>query len=157
MNMTPPNSASRPRCPSGLRSILKSEVDVKTFSCPVAAADPRCRRFRDPDRRCAAIFSRTSRIGTAAQSRPDYLKNSGIDQNLNHQLPLADHFRDESGADVALGQYFSKRPVVLALVYFKCGMLCPQVLHGAAAALKQTGFHPGHQYRRSRRLHRSDR
>ena len=94
----------------------------------------------------AQQYSADKPIGTAAQSRPDYLKNSGIDQNLNHQLPLADRFRDESGSDVALGQFFSKRPVVLALVYFKCGMLCPQVLHGAATALKQTGFHPGQQY-----------
>ena len=35
---------------------------------------------------------------------------------------------------------------MLALVYFKCKMLCPQVLRGMAASLKQTGFHPGHEY-----------
>jgi protein SCO1/2 len=35
---------------------------------------------------------------------------------------------------------------MMALVYFKCGMLCPQVLHGMAQSLKQTGFHAGHQY-----------
>lgn len=94
----------------------------------------------------AQQYSPEKPLGSAAQSRPDYLKNAGIDQNLNRQLPLSDHFRDESGADVALGNYFGKRPVVLALVYFKCGMLCPQVLHGAAASLKQTGFHPGHEF-----------
>jgi protein SCO1/2 len=94
----------------------------------------------------AQQYSPEKPLGSAAQSKPDYLKNAGIDQNLNRQLPLADHFRDETGADVTLGNYFGKRPVVLALVYFKCGMLCPQVLHGAAAALNQTGFHPGHEY-----------
>ena len=31
----------------------------------------------------------------------------------------------------------------MALVYFKCGMLCPQVLHGLAEVLPQTGFHAG--------------
>jgi protein SCO1/2 len=85
-------------------------------------------------------------LGASAQSTPAYLKNAGIDQNLNHALPLADHFRDESGNDVVLGSYFGRRPVVMALVYFKCGMLCPQVLHGMGAALKQTGLHPGHDY-----------
>jgi protein SCO1 len=85
-------------------------------------------------------------LGAAAQNKPAYLKNAGIDQNLNHPLPLADHFRDEAGNDTSLGAYFGKRPVVLALVYFKCKMLCPQVLRGMAGSLKQTGFHPGHEY-----------
>jgi protein SCO1/2 len=85
-------------------------------------------------------------LGAAAQNTPEYLKHAGIDQNLNQPLPLADHFRDEAGNDVALGSYFGKKPAVLALVYFKCRMLCPQVLRGMAASLKQTGFHPGHEY-----------
>lgn len=85
-------------------------------------------------------------LGASAQSTPSYLKNAGIDQNLNHALPLNDYFRDESGNDIALGNYFGQRPAVMALVYFKCGMLCPQVLHGMASALKQTGLLPGHDY-----------
>lgn len=85
-------------------------------------------------------------LGASAQSTPVYLKNAGIDQNLNHPLPLNDHFRDENDNDVTLGSYFGQRPTVIALVYFKCGMLCPQVLHGMASALKQTGLHLGHDY-----------
>ncbi len=85
-------------------------------------------------------------LGSAAQSTPDYLKHAGIDQNLNHPLPLADRFVDETGAQMPLGHYFGKRPTMLALVYFKCKMLCPQVLRGMAASLKQTGFHPGKEY-----------
>ncbi|HVW78690.1 MAG TPA: SCO family protein [Alloacidobacterium sp.] len=85
-------------------------------------------------------------LGASAQSTPAYLKNAGIDQNLNHSLPLSDHFQDENGNDVALGSYFGQKPVVMALVYYKCGMLCPQVLHGLGNALKQTGLHPGHEY-----------
>jgi protein SCO1 len=85
-------------------------------------------------------------LGSAAQNAPEYLKHAGIDQNLNHPLPLADHFRDEAGTDAPLGAYFGKRPAMLALVYFKCRMLCPQVLRGMAGSLKQTGFHPGHEY-----------
>jgi protein SCO1/2 len=85
-------------------------------------------------------------LGASAQVAPDYLKHAGIDQNLNHPLPLADRFADETGADMPLGHYFGKRPAMLALVYFKCRMLCPQVLRGMAASLKQTGFHPGHEY-----------
>jgi protein SCO1/2 len=80
----------------------------------------------------AQQYSADKPLGASAQSTPVYLKNAGIDQNLNHPLPLTDHFRDENGNDVALGNYFGHRPVVMALVYFKCGMLCPQVLHGMA-------------------------
>nr|WP_286676371.1 SCO family protein [Paracidobacterium acidisoli] len=61
-------------------------------------------------------------------------------------MPLSDHFRDESGADVTLGSFFSQRPVVMALMYYKCKMLCPEVLHGMATALPQTGFHPGREF-----------
>ncbi len=85
-------------------------------------------------------------LGSAAQKVPAYLKQAGIDQNLNHPLPLADHFRDEAGNDAPLGAYFGKRPAMLALVYYKCKMLCPQVLRGMAGSLKQTGFQPGKEY-----------
>jgi protein SCO1 len=85
-------------------------------------------------------------LGATAQNAPAYLKNAGIDQRLNSALPLNDHFFNETEQDVALGQYFGQRPVVMALVYFKCGMLCPQVLHGLAQVLPQTRFHLGHQY-----------
>lgn len=93
-----------------------------------------------------AQYSADKPLGSSAQQAPAYLKNAGIDQRLNSALPLSDHFRDESGKDVAFGQFFGQRPVVMALVYFKCGMLCPQVLHGLAAALPKTGFHAGHEY-----------
>jgi protein SCO1 len=94
----------------------------------------------------AQQYSAEKPLGATAQKTPDYLKNAGIDQRLNSALPLSDHFRNEAGQDVALGQYFGQHPVVMALVYFKCGMLCPRVLHGLAQVLPQTGFHPGHQY-----------
>jgi protein SCO1 len=95
---------------------------------------------------CLAQYSAEKPLGATAQSTPAYLKNSGIDQRLNSALPLQDHFRDESGQDVILGRYFNDRPVMMALVYFKCGMLCPQVLHGMAQSLRQTGFHAGKEY-----------
>lgn len=94
----------------------------------------------------SAQYSADKPLGASAQSTPSYLKNAGIDQNLNRPLPLTDHFHDESGNDVVLGSYFGHRPVMMALVYFKCGMLCPQVLHGMAAALKQTNLQLGSDY-----------
>ena len=91
-------------------------------------------------------YSADKPLGAAAQDKPAFLRDAGIDQNLNRSLPLHDHFVDEAGAPVELGRYFGERPVVLALVYNKCAMLCPQVLHGMGAALSQSGMHVGHEY-----------
>jgi protein SCO1/2 len=78
--------------------------------------------------------------------RPAPLKDVGIDQKLDSQLPLEDHFRDEAGRDVRLGDYFGKRPVVLALAYYDCPMLCTQILNGMTRALKTLTFEPGQEY-----------
>jgi protein SCO1/2 len=94
----------------------------------------------------AQQYSADKPLGTAAQSAPAYLKKAGIDQNLGKQLPLNDHFLDSSGTDVPLAAYFEHRPVVIALVYYKCKMLCPQVLSGLAKTLRQVGFTPGKDY-----------
>jgi len=85
-------------------------------------------------------------LGAAAQALPQYLKNAGLEQRLNQPLPLTDSFLDETGKTIVLGTYFRERPVVMALVYFKCGMLCPQVLHGMAVGLKASGFVAGKDF-----------
>jgi protein SCO1/2 len=71
-------------------------------------------------------------LSTAANApRPDDVL-AGIDvrQRLGEALPLDAVFTDESGARVELGDYFGDRPVVLALVYYECPMLCTLVLNG---------------------------
>lgn len=86
-------------------------------------------------------------VGTTAQQVPDWQKHAGIDQNLNTQLPLSAPFKDESGRDVRLGDEFGhNKPVMLALMYYNCQLLCPQVMHGMAEALRASGFHAGHEY-----------
>jgi len=85
-------------------------------------------------------------LGAAAPALPQYLKNAGLEQRLNQPLPLTASFVDETGKAVELGTYFHERPVALALVYFKCGMLCPQVLHGMTEGLKASGFVAGKDF-----------
>jgi protein SCO1/2 len=58
------------------------------------------------------------------------IQDVGIDQRLNAQVPLELEFRDEAGRRVRLGEYFDQQPVVLLLVYYRCPMLCNQVLNG---------------------------
>jgi protein SCO1/2 len=85
-------------------------------------------------------------MGNVQRGLPTYLQHAGISQNLNRELPLSAKFADASGNTVALGKYFHDKPVIMAEVYFSCGMLCPQVMHGAAEALKQTGLKAGKDY-----------
>ena len=69
------------------------------------------------------------------------------EQNLNAQLPFDAKFKDETGRDVQLGQYFkSHRPVYLAMIFYNCTMLCSQVLNGTMVGLKETGYTPGKDY-----------
>lgn len=77
---------------------------------------------------------------------PAALRNVGLDQRLNEQVPLDLLFRDEAGQPVSLGAYFGKKPVVLALVYYECPMLCTQVLTGLVSSLKAISFNAGEQF-----------
>lgn len=66
---------------------------------------------------------------------PSVLADVRFDQRLSEPLPLETRFKDEDGRDVALGDYFGSKPVVLAFVYFECPMLCTQVLNGLTTSL----------------------
>lgn len=77
----------------------------------------------------------------------EVLKQVGIDQRLNNQIPLDLKFRDESGREVRLGDYFrADKPVVLTLVYYECPMLCSQVLNGVVGTLGAMTFTPGKEF-----------
>jgi protein SCO1/2 len=94
-----------------------------------------------------AQYSADQPVGATAQQAPSWQKHAGIDQNLNGPLPLKDTFTDESGRTVKLGDYFNHgRPVMMALMYYNCRLLCPEVLHGMATALRESGFHAGKEY-----------
>src|SRR5688572_18343714 len=61
--------------------------------------------------------------GGVSTGLPPILKEIGIDQRLNEQVPLDTVFKDDQGREVRLGEYFKGKPVVLALVYYSCPML----------------------------------
>ena len=84
--------------------------------------------------------------GLPAAELPSALQEVGFDQNLNHLLPLDPEFTDETGRIVRLGDYFGKRPVVLAFVYYGCPMLCLQSLSGLASTLGVMSENPGEDF-----------
>lgn len=82
----------------------------------------------------------------AADTRPPFLRDVGIDQRLGQQLPLDAIFQDEQGRPVRLGQYFGARPVILVLAYYNCPMLCTQVLGGLVSSLRVLSFDAGKDF-----------
>ena len=73
--------------------------------------------------------------GPTSGTTPPALQNVRFEQKLDAVLPLDAAFRDERGQPVKLGDYFGKRPVVLAFVYYECPMLCNQILNGLVSAI----------------------
>ena len=100
------------------------------------------------------VFFFLSGIANAYPEAPDYvvsnsqlLQKAGVDQKLDNQVPLDIPFKDSTGATVKLGQYFQPgKPVVLALVYYSCNMLCPMTLDGITKSLKELNTSAGKDF-----------
>jgi protein SCO1 len=84
--------------------------------------------------------------GDPTSAKPGILSKIAIDQRIGHSLPLDAAFVDDHGKSVRLGDYFGKRPVVLALVYYECPMLCTQVLNGLVSSLGTLNLTVGKEF-----------
>jgi protein SCO1/2 len=82
----------------------------------------------------------------AQDQRPPLLRDVGIDQRLDNQVPLDLLFRNESGETVELRRYLNDKPVILSLAYYECPMLCTLVLNGLVSALRALSFDVGKHF-----------
>ena len=94
----------------------------------------------------AAFWLLAGSAPLGAQSAAEVIRQVAFKQRINQPLPLELKFRDETGRAVALGDYFGRRPVVLALVYYECPMLCNYVENGLVKALRPLSFEPGREF-----------
>jgi protein SCO1/2 len=69
-----------------------------------------------------------------------------VDQQLNAQVPPDLTFRDDSGKEVQIGDYFRRKPLILSLVYYECPMLCSMTLNGLTEALRALSFDVGKEF-----------
>jgi protein SCO1/2 len=92
------------------------------------------------------LYGARPETGNPSTGLPTALRDVRIEQKLDQQLPLDLVFRDEAGQQVKLGQYFGKKPVVLALVYYDCPMLCTQVLNGMVTSFRVLPFQIGNEF-----------
>jgi protein SCO1/2 len=81
-----------------------------------------------------------------SNEQPSILNGVGIAQHLNQQLPLSLAFVDDAGRAVRLADYFGKKPAILALVYYRCPMLCSEELDGLTGALQMVHYVPGKDF-----------
>src|SRR4029078_7040886 len=92
------------------------------------------------------LYGARPEAGNVSTGLPTALRDVKIEQKLDQQLPLDLVFRDESGQSVKFGQYFGKKPVVLAFVYYDCPMLCTQVLNAMVTSFRVLPFQIGKEY-----------
>lgn len=90
-------------------------------------------------------------IGVSAEAqpasmRPPVLKDVGVDQLLDQQVPLDLEFKDETGRTVKLQEYFGSKPVILSLVYYDCPQLCSLTLNGLMNVLKTLPMKAGKDF-----------
>lgn len=79
--------------------------------------------------------------------RPEFLDQVGLDEKLGARIPLELTFTDSQGHPVRLGEYFhGKRPVVLALVYYRCPVVCTMVMEQMTASFNQLDYTIGQEF-----------
>jgi protein SCO1/2 len=92
------------------------------------------------------LYGARPSAGNPSTGLPTALRDVRIEQKLNQQLPLDLVFRDESGQEVKLGKYFGQKPVVFALVYYDCPMLCTQIMNGMVTSFRVLPFQIGKEF-----------
>jgi len=100
----------------------------------------------------APAFAQVSSYGdkesgaNSGDQLPQVLQKVGVSQHLDQQLPLDAAFVDETGKPVKLGDYFGKKPAILALVYYTCPMLCSEEMDGLTSSLEMVKLTPGKDF-----------
>jgi protein SCO1/2 len=84
---------------------------------------------------------------TFADEKINALEGVGITEHLDAQLPLDITFKDDSGNEVVLGQYFTnEKPIIITLNYYRCPMLCSLTLNGLTAGLEEMDWTLGEEF-----------
>jgi protein SCO1/2 len=81
------------------------------------------------------------------EALPEELEGVGIQPPPDAAVPRGLRFRDEEARPVGLEEYLGRdRPVLLALVYYQCPMLCNLLLNGVVDAMRDMDLEPGRDF-----------
>lgn len=79
---------------------------------------------------------------------PDPMKGIAQENKLGEQLPMDIRVINWEGQSVEIGDYFkSGKPVVLALVYYSCPMMCPLVMQRLQERINDLPYIVGEDYK----------
>lgn len=98
---------------------------------------------------CAVTFAVAGLpgIANAQASEIDPLKGLYFNQNLGTQIPMDLPFKDETGKDVRIGDYFKDKPVILVPVFYNCQSSCLLIKEGLIKTLNsQKKYHVGRDF-----------
>lgn len=95
----------------------------------------------------SAQYGTSPLSASAPNVQPRQLRDVGLDQKLDAQIPLDLTFQDEWNKPVALRDLFAHgKPVVLTLVYYECPMLCNLVLNGLVKTMRAMSLDAGKDF-----------
>ena len=78
---------------------------------------------------------------------PEALENVGVTEKLGEYVSGDIRLVNEYGEEVLLEQYLNNgRPLMLAMVYFECPMLCNLILQGMMKGVGELAWQPGTQF-----------
>jgi protein SCO1/2 len=83
---------------------------------------------------------------TLANPQAQILREVNFQQRLDNHLPLDRSFSDEQGKRIKLGELFGERPVLFVFAYYRCPMLCNQVLNGVLTSTNALNFVAGEDF-----------
>jgi len=95
----------------------------------------------------AQRFQQSGPVQATPAGMPKELEHIGVKEHLDQPLPLDAVFRDHTGQQVRLKQYFDgKRPVVLLFAYHSCPVLCGMILNATVRSLTQNKWTAGDEF-----------
>ena len=78
---------------------------------------------------------------------PEPAQGIGVDEKLGEFVPMDVEMTEADGRTVRLERYFNTdKPVVLALVYYNCPLICPLTLERLTEAFNEVSFDIGEDY-----------
>ncbi|GMV35945.1 MAG: photosynthetic protein synthase I [Fimbriimonadales bacterium] len=82
-----------------------------------------------------------------SQGADDVTREVALDQKLGTVVPADIPFVDENGQAVRIGDYFGDKPIVLALVWYKCPGICIAIEEGMILSFREQSFQIGKDYK----------
>ena len=93
------------------------------------------------------VSSAPGAANSREEATPRELRDVGVDEHLDGQVPLDAVLKDENDNAVRLGDFFDgKRPTLLTFAYYSCPTLCSLILSSTAEALSKTQWTVGKEF-----------